>query len=108
MSCGTCKAASDFGAASFHRPFLHTFSRHTPVRRVARGIHARPRLSRIAAAWALVAAFFESARRRRVWIEFEKARQRGMLLELNERLLADIGITREQALEEARKSLFWK
>ena len=37
----------------------------------------------------------------------EKARQRGLLLELDDRLLQDIGVTREEARREARKP-FWK
>jgi len=36
----------------------------------------------------------------------ERSHQRRQLLELNDRLLADIGLTREQAVEEACKS-FW-
>jgi uncharacterized protein YjiS (DUF1127 family) len=45
--------------------------------------------------------------RKEIAIEFEKARQRRMLLELDDRLLKDIGVTREQAMREARKP-FWK
>jgi uncharacterized protein YjiS (DUF1127 family) len=37
----------------------------------------------------------------------ERRHQRQQLLELDDRLLADIGISRRQAIEEARKS-FWK
>ena len=37
----------------------------------------------------------------------ERWRQRQHLLELDERLLADIGISRRQAIDEARKP-FWK
>jgi hypothetical protein len=37
--------------------------------------------------------------------EFEKARQRCALSELDDKALRDIGLTREQALEEARKGL---
>jgi uncharacterized protein YjiS (DUF1127 family) len=36
----------------------------------------------------------------------ERSYQRRQLLELNDRLLADIGLSREQAVEEACKS-FW-
>jgi uncharacterized protein YjiS (DUF1127 family) len=36
----------------------------------------------------------------------ERRHQRRQLLELNDRLLADIGLSREQAVEEACKS-FW-
>lgn len=39
------------------------------------------------------------------WID--RARQRRLLAELDDRLLADIGITREDALREARKP-FWR
>ncbi len=46
------------------------------------------------------------------WIEavsgiFCRRRQRQALLELEDHLLADIGLTREQAEQEARKP-FWK
>ena len=37
----------------------------------------------------------------------ERRRQRQHLLELDDRLLADIGISRRQAIQEARKP-FWK
>jgi len=36
----------------------------------------------------------------------ERSHQRQQLLDLDDRLLADIGITRDQAVEDARKS-FW-
>jgi uncharacterized protein YjiS (DUF1127 family) len=36
----------------------------------------------------------------------ERRRQRHALLELDDHLLADIGLTREQALREAGKSLW--
>ena len=36
----------------------------------------------------------------------ERSHQRQQLLDLDDHLLADIGVTRDQALEEARKS-FW-
>jgi uncharacterized protein YjiS (DUF1127 family) len=39
--------------------------------------------------------------------ERDKARQRGLLEGLDDRMLADIGITREQAEREARKP-FWR
>jgi uncharacterized protein YjiS (DUF1127 family) len=42
-----------------------------------------------------------------VWIELEKMRQRRILLDLDDRLLKDIGLTREQAMQEAHKP-FWK
>jgi uncharacterized protein YjiS (DUF1127 family) len=37
----------------------------------------------------------------------ERWRQRRLLLELDDRLLADIGLSRREALKEARKP-FWK
>ena len=45
------------------------------------------------------------------WIEavgamFRRRRQRRILLELEDHLLADIGVTREQAEREARKPLW--
>ena len=40
------------------------------------------------------------------WQWHQKARQHQALLELNDQLLADIGITREQAKKEARQP-FW-
>jgi uncharacterized protein YjiS (DUF1127 family) len=43
----------------------------------------------------------------RLWsLEIEKARQRRLLKHLDDRMLADIGLTREQAEKEAGKS-FW-
>jgi len=39
--------------------------------------------------------------------ELEKARQRKLLKELDDRLLVDIGVTRKQAEREARKP-FWR
>jgi uncharacterized protein YjiS (DUF1127 family) len=46
------------------------------------------------------------------WVELaircrERRRQRKALLELDDRMLADIGITKSQAVEEAKKP-FWK
>jgi uncharacterized protein YjiS (DUF1127 family) len=40
----------------------------------------------------------------RTALECERRHQRGQLLELDDRLLADIGISRQQAVEEALKS----
>ena len=57
--------------------------------------------------WRRCLKAFERLRRHRIWLEFEKARQRRALLELDERLLRDIGITREQAVQEARKRFRW-
>jgi uncharacterized protein YjiS (DUF1127 family) len=49
----------------------------------------------------------DRARQREIAIAFEKVRQRRILLELDDRLLSDIGLTRDQAEQEARKP-FWK
>jgi len=59
------------------------------------------------AALAALGALLERERRRQLWFELEKARQRGLLKELDDRLLADIGVTRDEAEHEARKR-FWK
>ncbi len=63
-----------------------------------------PWLSRVLAKLRLMLDRF---RRREIAIEFEKVRQRRILLELDDRLLRDIGITRAEAMREARKA-FWK
>jgi uncharacterized protein YjiS (DUF1127 family) len=52
-------------------------------------------------------AMLDRARQREIAIAFEKVRQRRILLELDDRLLSDIGLTRDQAEQEARKP-FWK
>jgi uncharacterized protein YjiS (DUF1127 family) len=52
-------------------------------------------------------AVIDRERRRQLRFELEKARQRGLLKELDDRLLADIGVTREHAEREARKP-FWR
>lgn len=44
---------------------------------------------------------------RQLWTWYERSRQRRQLLWLDERLRRDIGITREEALREARKP-FWR
>lgn len=54
----------------------------------------------------------EGAERLVGWLEaisgmFDRRRQRQALLELDDHLLDDIGLTREQATKEARKP-FWK
>jgi uncharacterized protein YjiS (DUF1127 family) len=46
-------------------------------------------------------------RRRQLWFELDKARQRGLLKDLDDRMLKDIGLTRDEANREARKP-FWK
>jgi uncharacterized protein YjiS (DUF1127 family) len=58
-------------------------------------------------------AFFHHGAERLVgWFEavsgmFQRRRQRQAMLELEDHLLADVGLTREQAEKEARKP-FWK
>jgi uncharacterized protein YjiS (DUF1127 family) len=52
-------------------------------------------------------AMIDRARRRQLWFELEKARQRGLLKDLDGCILKDLGITREQADREARKP-FWR
>jgi len=63
-----------------------------------------PWLSRV---FGILNAALDRERRRQLWIELEKARQRGLLKDLDDRMLADIGVTREQADREASKR-FWK
>ncbi|MGA7451117.1 MAG: hypothetical protein WBW73_07525 [Rhodoplanes sp.] len=55
----------------------------------------------------VLGAILDRERRRQLSFELEKARQRGLLKDLDDRMFADIGITREQANREARKP-FWK
>lgn len=61
------------------------------------------------AAWLVraLSAMIDRSRRRQLWFELEKARQRGLLKDLDDRMLKDLGITREQADREARKP-FWR
>jgi uncharacterized protein YjiS (DUF1127 family) len=63
-----------------------------------------PWLSRV---FGILNAALDRERRRQLWIELEKARQRGLLKDLDDRMLADIGVTREQADRETSKP-FWK
>jgi uncharacterized protein YjiS (DUF1127 family) len=55
----------------------------------------------------VLGAIIDQERRRQLRFELEKARQRGLLKDLDDRLLDDIGVTREQAECEARKP-FWR
>jgi uncharacterized protein YjiS (DUF1127 family) len=55
----------------------------------------------------LLGALLDRERRRQLSFELEKARQRGLLKDLDDRMLADIGITRNQANREAHRP-FWK
>jgi uncharacterized protein YjiS (DUF1127 family) len=89
MSCGshTCNA---------------TYS-NIPARDI-KAAACRPWLARL---WSGLGAWIVRTRRRQLLIELQKARQRGILLELDDRLLQDIGVTREEARREARKP-FWK
>ena len=52
-------------------------------------------------------AMLHKTQRQQLWFELEKARQRGFLKDLDDRQLKDLGLTREQALREARKP-FWR
>ena len=63
-----------------------------------------PWLSRF---FANLIAALDRERRRQLWVELDKARQRGLLKDLDDRMLADIGIVREQADRVARKPV-WK
>ena len=56
---------------------------------------------------ARLGAVLDKTRRQQLWFELEKARQRGFLKDLDDRQLKDLGLTREQAMREARKP-FWK
>jgi len=58
-------------------------------------------------AFAKLAKMFDRSRRRQILHGLEKARQRAALKNLDDRMLKDIGLTREQAMREARKP-FWK
>ena len=57
--------------------------------------------------WRMLSTAIDRSRRHQIWRELDKARQRGLLKHLDDRLLDDIGLTREQADREARKP-FWK
>jgi Domain of unknown function (DUF1127) len=52
-------------------------------------------------------ALLRKMQQREIAIAFEKARQRNILMQLDDRLLSDIGVSREEAMREARKP-FWK
>lgn len=58
-------------------------------------------------ALAIFHAVIDGTRRHQLWCELEKARQRGLLKDIDVRLLADIGLAREQADGKARK-LLWR
>ena len=63
--------------------------------------------SRLAILFARMRALLRKMQRREIAIAFEKARQRNILMQLDDRLLSDIGVSREEAMREARKP-FWK
>ena len=73
----------------------------------ARDIKAAARRPWLARLRSGLGAWIARTRRRQLLIELQKARQRGLLLELDDRFLQDIGVTREEARREARKP-FWK
>jgi uncharacterized protein YjiS (DUF1127 family) len=52
-------------------------------------------------------AMLDKSRRQQLWFELEKARQRGLLNDLEDWQLRDLGLSRNQARREARKP-FWK
>ena len=52
-------------------------------------------------------ALLHKMQRQEIAIAFEKARQRNILMQLDDRLLSDIGVSREEAMREGRKP-FWK
>ncbi len=89
MSCGssTCQSVNSVGFASGFSDAARSFWR-----------------SKV---WAGIARWFEKWRQLQISIEFEKARQRRVLLGLDDRLLRDIGLTREQVEREVRKP-YWK
>jgi uncharacterized protein YjiS (DUF1127 family) len=72
-----------------------------------RYLETAERPARLAGILRKLGAMVESERRRQFWLELEKARQRGLLKDLDDRMLRDIGLTREQATREARK-WFWQ
>jgi uncharacterized protein YjiS (DUF1127 family) len=73
----------------------------------ARDLETAGHLSWLARVLVGLGAMLGKARRRQMLFELEKARQRGILKELDGRLLDDIGVTRGQARREAHKP-FWK
>jgi uncharacterized protein YjiS (DUF1127 family) len=74
---------------------------------VLRDLSDVARSSLLMRVFARIGAILDRFRQREISIAFEKVRQRHILLELDDRLLSDIGLTRDQAEREARKP-FWK
>jgi uncharacterized protein YjiS (DUF1127 family) len=52
-------------------------------------------------------AMLDKSRRQQIGLELEKARQRGLLKDLEDWQLKDLDLSREQAEREARKP-FWQ
>ncbi len=61
----------------------------------------------IACVLRMLGTMLERSRRKQLWFELEKARQRGLLKDLEDWQLKDLGLSREQATREAEKP-FWK
>ncbi len=72
-----------------------------------RKLHAVERASWLSRVVGWLGAMLDKSRRQQLWFELEKARQRGLLNELEDWQLRDLGLTRDQAKREARKP-FWK
>jgi uncharacterized protein YjiS (DUF1127 family) len=68
-----------------------------------RAVETAKRPSWLSRAFGFLAALLDKERRRQLSFELEKTRQRGLLKHLDDRMLADIGIPRDQADREARK-----
>jgi uncharacterized protein YjiS (DUF1127 family) len=62
-----------------------------------RAIETAKQPSWLSRAFGFHAALLDKERRRQLSFELEKTRQRGLLKHLDDRMLADIGITRDQA-----------
>ena len=71
-----------------------------------RDLESASRRSWLAKMWAQIGVTLVKIQRRQFAFELDKARQRGILMGLDDRLLSDIGLTREQAMREGRKR-FW-
>lgn len=81
-------------------------SSNTPIGFLS-GESAPARPSRLERLLVKLGAMFVATRRRHIAIELDKIRQRKILLQLDDRLLKDIGLTREQAELEGGKA-FWE
>jgi len=76
-------------------------------RNFPRNVDAAERTPWFSRALRVLGALLDKSRRQQLWFELEKARQRGLLNDLEDWQLKDLGLTREQAEREARKP-FWK